>query len=1237
MSVVKIWKRKDPGKHLDVFRPEFDSEFYIAKNPDVALRGIDPFLHYVEFGWRENRDPNPEFSTSHYLKSYPDVQQSGENPFFHFLSVGRREGRSGLPPKAVEILPQDTDAQQNALQDLAFEAASIRSEFDKDWYVSCFPADQVPDDPVVHYLQVGWTEGRDPTRWFSTRLYLAKNPDVRAAGINPFLHYLLQGRLENRQYGPKIVESSAVYKAQAFATAPGPFYEDFDPSLARTGVPKAKVIAYYLPQFHPIPENDRFWGAGFTEWRNVSRALPRYEGHIQPRIPRDMGFYTLDEGETYRRQIDLARAAGLFGFCFYYYWFNRKRVLETPIERMLADPTLDFPFCLMWANENWTRTWDGDNASVLLQQNYASEDDAALVADWARHFRDPRYIRLEGRPVLFIYRPGQIPNATDQIARWRGMLQDQYDIDPIIMMAQGFGDLDPGKYDLNGAIEFPPHKLAQDVAGITGDVTLLDPAFKGTVYSYDGLVEKAAAENAKFPLIRCVVPNWDNEPRRAGRSMTFHGSTPVKFEKWVRSSIEYAKQNPVFGETLICVNAWNEWAEGAYLEPDVHYGFAYLNALSRAVHGMKNFTQGERRKVLIVGHDAHRNGAQILALNLGHLLKSGFGVEVSFILAADGPMLEAFREVGTVEVIDKNQTRLQTRLATLAAEGWHQAITNTTVSGWALPALKGAGFEVLSLIHELERLIQSYDLTDSARLAAKFSDRLIFPAQVVADSFLGVSGPATNPTEIFPQGLYRQDLLTLAPNGTDLRKDLSLPATAQIVINVGYADMRKGIDRFITTAIAACQQNDRLVFLWVGAPAPEATDWHIPDIAAAGLSDRIRIMGHTDDVAPYYAAADIFYLTSREDPFPSVVMEAMAAGLPVVGYQGAGGCDALIDQYGLLIDPTDTAAPLKAFQTLLKRPAKARATAAATRRAVIAQDYRFDDYGFGLLQRLDPGLVSVSAIVPNYNYAAYIGDRLRTVFSQSYPLLETIVLDDKSTDTSLDVIRTVSETEGRHITLAVSEVNSGSPFAQWKNGLARARGRYVWIAEADDLAAPDLVAKLVARMEATGAAIGFCDSTTIDGQGDPLGDSYKPYMNQIEPHAFDDSFHMTGAEFLARFLAVKNVILNVSAVIFRRDALLAAMAAVGDDLGALKVAGDWRLYIALCAAGGSVVYEAAALNTHRRHQISVTHALKVDRHLEEISQMHTLAAASAPLSDHILQAQADNLAEVQAHFGVGVE
>ena len=570
MSEQPVDKAAQAHSERALLEAHFDAAFYRAKNPDVARSGGDPLSHFIDFGWKEGRDPADWFSTRFYLKSNPDVAGSQVNPFLHYLLFGKEQGRK---PVFDASLSDDT----------------IAGAFDAAFYLAQNPDIEIAGiDPLKHFLDHGWQEGRDPNEWFSTRYYMKTHPDVVDLKVNPLLHYLKFGKAEARRTTPpSLGQSRQIFQEHAKATAPGPHFEPLDPDIGKGRTPQAKVLAYYLPQFHAIPENDTFWGEGFTEWRNVARGQPRFAGHMQPVVPRDLGHYCLDDPEVMRAQITMAAAAGVHGFCFYYYRFGDKRVLEKPIEHLMNDASLDFPFTLMWANENWTRTWDGEENQVLLRQDYDPAHDAGLVDDLARHFADPRYMCVGDRPLFFIYRAGHLPEPAAMIANWRALFKERHDMSPLIFMAQGMGDTDPTLFGLDGAIEFPPHKICQDQPQINATLDLLDPDFAGHVISYDEVISRALAEPAPdFALIKTTVPHWDNEARRPGAGLTMHGSTPAKFEDWMRATVAHAVANPVQSEAIVAVNAWNEWAEAAYLEPDVHFGGAYLNALSRAVYGV---------------------------------------------------------------------------------------------------------------------------------------------------------------------------------------------------------------------------------------------------------------------------------------------------------------------------------------------------------------------------------------------------------------------------------------------------------------------------------------------------------------------------------------------------------------------------------------------------------------------------------------------------------------------------
>ena len=326
-----------------------------------------------------------------------------------------------------------------------------------------------------------------------------------------------------------------------------------------------------------------------------SRGAPRFAGHYQPRIPGELGFYDLARGDALRAQVEMAKAAGIGGFVFYYYDFDGRRLLETPLEMFLTKPELDIGFCLMWANENWTRRWDGAADEALIVQTYSEASEAPRAADLARHFRDPRYVRLDGRPLLMVYRASLIPDTAASLARWRRLFAAHGE-NPIFVMAQTFDDVDPRPLGFDAAIEFPPHKLTKGLPQAFAALEIFDEAFEADVFAYEDLIAASLAEAAPdFPLIKTVVPAWDNDARRQGQGLTLVGSTPRRYQRWLTELI--ARARPVFGARIVAINAWNEWSEGAYLEPDVHFGAAYLNATARAVFGLEAEPVAEAARV----------------------------------------------------------------------------------------------------------------------------------------------------------------------------------------------------------------------------------------------------------------------------------------------------------------------------------------------------------------------------------------------------------------------------------------------------------------------------------------------------------------------------------------------------------------------------------------------------------------------------------------------------------------
>lgn len=348
-----------------------------------------------------------------------------------------------------------------------------------------------------------------------------------------------------------------------------------EPSVATgaTAVARARAIAFYLPQFHPIPENDLWWGKGFTEWTNVTKAKPLFEGHYQPHLPADLGFYDLRVGESREHQAELARDYGIEAFCYWHYWFAGKRLIERPFEEMVRSGKPDFPFCLGWANQTWSGIWHGAPNRILIEQSYPGlEDYRAHFEALLPAFRDPRYLRVQGKPLFVIYSPQNLPDARLFTSYWQELAQGA-GLTGFHFVAHNVRD--PESYGCQACVDNAPF-VSMDAPLLP--VRPLEGERPPKVCSYEDLVRYLAdypLAQFEYPL---VVPNWDNTPRSGANGFVLQGSTPALFQRMMEDAVAKLARRSA-PERIVFIKAWNEWAEGNHLEPDRLYGHRYLEAV----------------------------------------------------------------------------------------------------------------------------------------------------------------------------------------------------------------------------------------------------------------------------------------------------------------------------------------------------------------------------------------------------------------------------------------------------------------------------------------------------------------------------------------------------------------------------------------------------------------------------------------------------------------------------------
>ena len=348
-----------------------------------------------------------------------------------------------------------------------------------------------------------------------------------------------------------------------------------------------RIISFYLPQFHPFEENDKAWGKGFTEWTNVTSAKPRFVGHVQPLLPDGLGFYDLRVPETIKDQFDLAKQHGVYGFCFYYYWFSGKKVMDKPLNTVLEHKEWDFNFSICWANENWTKRWDGRDDDVILAQKYRQDDPLRFIEDVAPILNDPRYINEEGKPVLLVYRASELKNPEYYAEVWRSYFKEHYGKDLYLVASMGFEAVDPKSFGFDIGLDFAPQTTFFKGSCFNGGsfpyvkegIKVIDNRFSGSIASYrEVALNKTIHRFFDFPTIPSVAPSWDNDARRKGKGFVMNGANPDLFGKWLENVLLSKKS---VTSPLVFINAWNEWAEGAILEPSDRFGYANLNRLTQ--------------------------------------------------------------------------------------------------------------------------------------------------------------------------------------------------------------------------------------------------------------------------------------------------------------------------------------------------------------------------------------------------------------------------------------------------------------------------------------------------------------------------------------------------------------------------------------------------------------------------------------------------------------------------------
>jgi len=1168
----------------------FDEEYYLNSHPEIKDTDISPMEHYLNYGWKEGRSPTDWFDVNYYLDTHADVKSANIEPFGHYVFTGKFENRKikgKYGTASAEFDNVDENLAENIVKDL----------FDEEYYLRTYPdIKSAGVDPLEHYLNYGWKECRCPTDWFDVRYYLETYKDIKEANIEPFEHYLTTGKYENRKainFTEVGNSESTDYLREPKLNTDYVTYKEHDNLNS-----KLKFIAFYLPQFHAFPENDEWWGKGFTEWINVSKAQPNFIGHHQPHLPIHYGFYDLNNPEIMIEQAKLAKNYGIQGFNFYYYWFDGKILMEKPFEILLENKEIEIDFCITWANENWSRRWDGAEHDILIAQNHSEQDSIDFIENLYKYFNDERYIRIDNKPVLIIYRSDIIPDMKETVTLWREKVKEAGFDGIYLICSQTFGVTSPEEYGFDAAMEFPPHTATSGINNHKVDI--INKNFEGKVYDYKEVVDNACkVVEPDYKKFRTAMLSWDNTARKQDNSHIFNNFSISQYKKWISHLSSSVLENDKYAddEKIVFINAWNEWAEGTHLEPDRKFGYNYLQSTYDVLKA-----QSQTKKIIFVCHDAFFSGAQLLSLNIIKVLHEKFKLDVHFLLKKGGELEKEFEKYSTVYNLENDYNSVDDQVILikyLHGIGANQAICNSVVSGDILSLLNQQGMYTISLIHELPKLIKQHGLEGNVQLIAKHADRVIFPSSYVKDKFLTLVEIQKSKLLVSPQGLYQTNKYQDDPlkAKSELREKLNIDSNAKIILGSGYGDHRKGVDIFVEVALKAAKKRDDTYFVWTGNLHPEM---HKYINSKYDLSNRNLIfIPAQPDISLYYTGADIYLMTSREDPFPSVVMEAMNASVPVIGFENAGGfADIVTQETGLLVPFEDATLMSKSVLQLLDDEEK-RCKLGKASATLIKENFVWKDYIYNLLEYVGMHYKKLSVIVPNYNYEAHIEARLTSIEEQEYPIYELIYLEDCSKDNSLGIAKEFQKNTCLEMTISENKVNSGSVFKQWAKGIELSNADYIWIAEADDLCAPEFLSEVMKGFDSPDVVLSYTQSKQIDEDGEVINETYLDYTNDIHETKWLSNYTRDGKKELADTLVIKNTIPNVSGGVFKKINISSIL----DKLLTFKVGGDWYFYTYLLRKG-SIAYNAESLNYHRRHADSVTVNEENNiKHFEEIVQM----------------------------------
>lgn len=654
----------------------------------------------------------------------------------------------------------------------------------------------------------------------------------------------------------------------------------------------------------------------------------------------------------------------------------------------------------------------------------------------------------------------------------------------------------------------------------------------------------------------------------------------------------------------------------------------YQNILKNTMHNF--FNKKNNSKIIYVSHDAQAYGAQYLSLHIIKYLHDYFNFKIDIIFLQGGDLLKYFYKYGNVTVLDYfDQNKI---IESLLKKGHTCAICNTSVTGLFVAKLKKSGFKVLTLVHEMQSIINRFKLEQHIISINTYSDIIVFPHEKIEKAFSQYVDLISENCKIYPQGIYRRNKLLQNESKINLKKKLKnkyrLSDDTIIFLSVGSIDKRKGFDIFIEVAIAILRYKKNCFFIWIGHGDEDLQQKYYHVIERTKTKKHFLFPGKTFETDLFYAGSDIYLLTSREDPFPSVIFEALDSCLPIIAFKNATGAEELLKKAGAnLVDEINIQEFTNQLLSIINNKDELNKLNSNGRK-IIEKDYNFHRYVYTLLNFLNISPKKVSVIIPNYNYEKYIEERIKTIINQTYPIYEIIFLDDCSIDNSVKIARKILSTSNIPYRIIKNKKNSGSVFRQWAKGLEIAEGDYIWIAEADDLSENNFLSTVMNKF-AEETIISYSQSKQINNEGKIIAKNYINYTNNIDINKWKSDYINCGFDEIKNSLSIKNTIPNISAVVFKK----VNISTILNEMIEFKIAGDWFFYVWLLQFG-KIAYTSKSLNYHRIHTDSITKSENKVIHYNEIVKMQEYIINKYDLSKNVFEKIENYRREVKKYLGV---